>query len=402
MKKLLIFIVCYNHEQFIERVINRIPDSLLCDENLQTEILIIDDQSKDNTFNKAVEYANCHENLKITVLYNPVNQGYGGNQKIGYYYAIQNNFDAVVLLHGDGQYAPEFLPKMVQPIFSDQADVVLGSRMVHKSEALKGKMPLYKWLGNQFLTTTQNFLLKSNLSEFHTGYRAFRVSALKTIPYDCNSNYYDFDTEILIQLLDTKFRITDTPIPTYYGDEISYVNSVTYGFLILWATVLSRLVKLGILYNPKFSYEDSNTQYLLKLGFPSSHQFAIDSVPQGATLIDAGCGPGYMARELRKKGCKVISIDQSIQELARQSSYKTIEADIDKFDFCSINEKVDVVFLLDIIEHLKSPEQVLMNIREAYCFYSPQVIITTGNIAFFPLRVFLMYPGFYSHKTIYN
>ena len=116
-------------------------------------------------------------------------------------------------------------------------------------------MPLYKWLGNQVLTTIQNTILGTRLAEFHTGYRAFRVAALQAIPFRENSDYFDFDTEIIIQLLDTGARFREISIPTFYGDEISYVNGFKYAWLILWATLKSRLVKRGWLADLRFDYD---------------------------------------------------------------------------------------------------------------------------------------------------
>src|SRR5260370_292345 len=151
-KKVLILIVCFNAEHFITSVLNRIPGAMWSNDHFDLEVLVIDDESTDGTFEKAARYATENCDRKITVLFNPRNQGYGGNQKIGYHYAIQNKFDVVVLLHGDGQYAPELLGQMTDPILNGRADVVLGSRMLQKQLALKGGMPLYKWVGNQILT----------------------------------------------------------------------------------------------------------------------------------------------------------------------------------------------------------------------------------------------------------
>ena len=147
----------------------------------------------------------------------PHESGLWGNQKLGYHYAIKHGFDVVVLLHGDGQYAPERLPEMLQPILDNQADVVFGSRMLNKADALRGGMPVYKWVGNQILTFLQNRMLKTKFAEFHTGYRAYSVPALASIPFQFNSNYFDFDTDIIIQMVDTEKRIVEIPIPTYYG-----------------------------------------------------------------------------------------------------------------------------------------------------------------------------------------
>ena len=176
--KLLIYIIAFNHEEFIVNVLKRIPLNL--SKKYEVEILINDDSSADNTFDLSYRYTkNAPGNFKFTTLYNPTNQGYGGNQKIGYHYAIKHNFDFVALLHGDGQYAPEYLEKLIDPLSQNNIDAVFGSRMIIKGAALKGGMPLYKFIGNKVITFFQNFLLSTNFSECHSGYRAYRVNSLK-------------------------------------------------------------------------------------------------------------------------------------------------------------------------------------------------------------------------------
>ncbi|MCK4565633.1 MAG: glycosyltransferase family 2 protein, partial [Verrucomicrobia bacterium] len=194
MNKVLIFIVAYNAEHHIEQVIQRIPSKIF--DVYDYEILIIDDSSKDNTFDVARRFQEQNKALNIKVLFNPVNQGYGGNQKLGYQYAVNNGFDAVVLLHGDGQYAPELIEDIFSPILRGEADAVFGSRMMTKGAARKGGMPLYKFIGNKILTFLENRLLGANLSEFHSGYRAYSVEALRRIPFQHNSPDFHFDTEI--------------------------------------------------------------------------------------------------------------------------------------------------------------------------------------------------------------
>jgi len=224
MKKLLIYIVAFNHEKFIEKVLNRIDKKIF--NKFETEILINDDHSTDNTLKKIKNYKNENENenYKINILSNPKNLGYGGNQKIGYHYAIKNKFDYVALLHGDGQYAPEVLENLIDEINKKNTMAVFGSRMITKGGALKGGMPVYKFIGNKILTFFQNIILSSNLSEFHSGYRVYKVEALNKIPFHLNANDYSFDTEIIIQFLFSNFKIAEYAIPTYYGEEISYVN----------------------------------------------------------------------------------------------------------------------------------------------------------------------------------
>ena len=398
----LIFIVSYNAEAFIEKVIERIPDSVWRNERYSVEVLVIDDQSSDNTFYKVADYIEKNPHRRIKVLYNPVNQGYGGNQKLGYQYAIQHNFDLVVLLHGDGQYAPEYLDQMIAPIINGEADVVLGSRMINRLEALRGKMPLYKWIGNQILTYIQNKVLGSHLAEFHTGYRAYSTQALRNIPFEYNSNYFDFDTDILIQMLDTGQRIKEIPIPTYYGNEISYVNGFRYAVLILRTTMQSRIMRLNLLYDQRFDYNARNEYYTIKLGYSSSHQFALNRVDQGNTVLDIGSGPGYMAKELARRGINIISLDRHIKPETQTYSTQIIETEIEAFDFTTIEHQIDVILLLDIIEHLIDPEEVLLRLRRHFAKYQPpKVIITTGNVAFFIVRFGLLAGQFnYGKKGI--
>jgi len=184
--RLLIFIVAYHAESTIASVLSRIPKNILDD--YEAEVLIIDDASKDQTFEIGLKIAkDGNLPFPVHVLFNPVNQRYGGNQKIGYHYAIENGFDFVALVHGDGQYAPECLGELLEPLASGSADAVFGSRMLTRGQALKGGMPLYKFIGNKILTTFENYMLKSTLSEFHSGYRLYSTKALQKVPFDLNT-----------------------------------------------------------------------------------------------------------------------------------------------------------------------------------------------------------------------
>lgn len=400
--KVLIFIVSYNAEAFIESVLDRIPQDVWHNPDYDLEVLVIDDQSQDETFQRADAWRRRYPNTNVTVLYNPVNQGYGGNQKIGYYYALENGFDAVVLLHGDGQYAPEYLDEMIRPLIRWEADVVFGSRMMNRFDALKGKMPLYKWVGNQILTTAQNLILGSDLSEFHTGYRAYSTAALRAVPFAYNSDYFDFDTDIIIQMLDTGQRIKEIPIPTFYGDEISRVNGWRYAALIIGTTIQSRLTPRGLLYDRKFDYDQTNEYYTLKLGYPSSHQFALDRVRAGMRILDVGSGPGYMTKALHERGAKVTSVDRFIHPATEQYSVRTIQSEVEDYDVTTEDADVELVLMLDIIEHLQDPEAFLLRLRSHYAADNPPtLLITTGNVAFFVVRFGLLLGQFnYGKKGI--
>ena len=241
MIKIGILVVAYNAESTIESTLSRIPEAFVSEIH---SILISDDKSKDLTSAKATNFADSSR-LPIQVVSQPINLGYGGNQKFGYSWAIQNHWDIVVLLHADGQYAPEFIPQIVKPLLENKADAVFGSRMLNKRNALKGGMPKYKWVGNQILTFLQNKLTNQNFSEWHSGYRAYTVDALLKLNLGKLSNGFRFDTQIILELLAAKQRITEIPIPTYYGDEISHVNGLEYAREIIWDTLRHR-VKHGV------------------------------------------------------------------------------------------------------------------------------------------------------------
>lgn len=235
-QRIAVLVVAYNAEFTLKTVLDRIPESFI--PNIST-VLVCDDASTDRTTAVVNEYM-THSRLPITVVTHPVNHGYGGNQKFGYQWAIDHGVDIVILLHGDGQYAPEELPRMTQPLIDETADVVFGSRMLNRRQARKGGMPLYKYFGNIFLTTLQNRLVGANLSEWHSGYRAYRVSSLRAVDFHQNSDEFDFDTQIILQMISTGQRIKEIEIPTFYGDEISHVNSLKYGAQILWHTIRYR------------------------------------------------------------------------------------------------------------------------------------------------------------------
>jgi glycosyltransferase involved in cell wall biosynthesis len=379
--RVLIFVVAYEAESTLSRVLMRIPPSIWA---LDVEVLVIDDSSRDRTFEIGLLTAETVGH-PVTVLCNATNQGYGGNQKLGYAYALRHGFDFVVLLHGDGQYAPECIPDLLRPLIDGAADAVFGSRMLVRGAARRGGMPLYKFAGNKALTWFQNRLLGVHLSEFHSGFRAYRVSALGTLPFERNSNVFHFDTEIIIQLLLGGFRVVEVPIPTYYGDEICRVEGLKYAKDVVLATVGSRLHRLNILYDRKYDVDSAgNRRYGLKLGYASSHTAALDAIPDGSRVLDIGCGPGDFARELRKKHCAVDGADQAPP--AGPSPFGTFTLWREPEPLHVDLRQYDSVLLLDIVEHLQEPEQFLDALRRAARSRQPRFIVTTGNVTFCVVR----------------
>jgi glycosyltransferase involved in cell wall biosynthesis len=228
-----VFIIAYNAVNHLIKTISRIPKALYDEVD---EIFVIDDCSKDNTYYAALGYKHEHKIDKLTIHRNEKNQGYGGNQKVGYRYAMDRGLDIVALVHGDGQYAPEALPFLLEPLVKGEADMVFGSRMSTPSAALKGGMPLYKYVGNRVLTYVQNHLSGLKLSEYHSGYRLYSMAALKKLPFESFTNTWHFDTQIILAMAERSMRIVERPIPTYYGDEICHVNGIPYALNCLMTT----------------------------------------------------------------------------------------------------------------------------------------------------------------------
>ena len=241
-EKILIFIPAYNVEKKITKVLNKIPKIVFNKYN--TKILVIEDNSSDKTLSvikKVIKKKG--DKIKIYLIVNKKNKGYGGVQKIAFNYAIKKNFKYVVMLHGDNQYPANKILLLIKPLLTNKYDAVFGSRMINSINALKGGMPLYKYLGNIALTFFQNLVLSSNLSEFHSGYRSYKVSSLKKIKFKSNTNDFHFDTEIIIQFLKNNLKIKEIAMSTHYGDEISHLKSIPYGLNIVRSTLLSRFKK---------------------------------------------------------------------------------------------------------------------------------------------------------------
>lgn len=389
--RILIMIVAFNAEKHISRVLARIPYEQL---EGSYEIAVFDDASEDKTSQAALEAAK-HVPLPIRVLSNPQNLGYGGNQKLGYQLAIQEGFDAVVMLHGDGQYAPELLPKILNPITEKKSRIVLGSRMLDKSSALAGGMPFYKWIGNQALTFIENKIIGTKLSEFHTGYRAYHTDALRNIPFQFNANGFHFDTEILIQLVLAGEEIAEVSIPTHYGDEVCHVNGWRYFFDCLMTCWQSYLTGMGLFYRRKFDIRENESNYDSKIGMcKSSHELALGLVNSRARVLDVGGGNGWVADELAiRKGCTVSILDRGFRKTP------TLQHDLIYHDLASPSlpelPNADYVLLLDVVEHISRPAQnhLLDQLRERYADSDTRLIISVPNTAFFPLRFIFFFLG---------
>lgn len=206
------------------------------------EVLLVDDCSKDNTVQIA-------RDLGLTVIEHKKNLGYGGNQKTCYRYALESGADFIVMIHPDYQYDSRVIPTAVEILRLGICDVVLGSRIRTRGEALKGGMPWWKYIANRLLTTIENISLGQNLGDFHSGFRAYRREVLETIPFETNTDDFAFDSQFLVQSVYFGFKLGDIPVPVRYFDEASSINlvrCVKYGTHTLWAVMQFWLQRLRL------------------------------------------------------------------------------------------------------------------------------------------------------------
>ena len=391
--RVAVFIVAYNAEKHIETVFDRIPDWV---SRKLTEVFVIDDSSKDATFQKAVSAPWTKANTPLRVFRTPYNQGYGGNQRLGYSYAIDREFDIVVLLHGDGQYAPEFLPQILAEYSRvPGADAVYGSRFMTKWGALKGGMPPYKFFGNRILTWIQNMIIGIRMSEMHSGYRSYRTSALKQVPFQANSLGFDFDSDIIIQFAAAGLTIREVPIPTYYGDKICNVDGIRYAWACAKTALQYRLMQLEIFYDPKFDFSHRERKYTIKAS-PTSLHYAMRQLPlsQGSELLDLGGGDGSaVGLAQADRGVNTTVIDQFVavddsdgRRAASHPHLRQIAANLDGDWTAAVRDtRFNTVFVLDVLEHTKSPERT---VGQIFSVMAPggKLYASTGNVSYWVIR----------------
>jgi glycosyltransferase involved in cell wall biosynthesis len=245
-KKVTVVMPAYNAEKTLRQTYDELPHEYV------DEVILVDDSSRDYTARIALE-------LGIKTIIHDENRGYGANQKTCYRAALRGGADIVVMVHPDYQYTPRLVMAMASMVASGHYDIVLGSRILG-GEALKGGMPVYKYVANRFLTFVENLILGVKLSEYHTGYRAFSRKVLETLPLEENSNDFVFDNEILAQAVYFGFKIGEVSCPTKYftdASSINFVRSVKYGLGVLSTSGKYLLQKSGMLHFRLFHSEGS-------------------------------------------------------------------------------------------------------------------------------------------------
>jgi glycosyltransferase involved in cell wall biosynthesis len=236
-KKIVVVLPAYNAEKTLEQTFNEIPFDIV------DEVILTDDLSNDSTVEKAKKIGIQH------IIQHEKNMGYGGNQKSCYNKALELEADIIVMLHPDYQYTPQLIHSLCYMIANDVYPVAIGSRILGRG-ALKGGMPIYKYIANRFLTLFQNILMRQKLSEYHTGYRAFSREVLERINYNINSDDFIFDNQMLAQIFYAGYEIGEVTCPTKYFDDASSINltrSMKYGMGVLWVSLKYRLNRWKLL-----------------------------------------------------------------------------------------------------------------------------------------------------------
>ncbi len=248
-KRVMVVLPAYNAAKTLDLTYRDVP------KNIVDEVLLVDDYSNDDTISIA-------KDMGIKVFQHDRNYGYGRNQKTCYREALRHNAEIIVMVHPDYQYTPKLITAMASMIAFDVYDVVLGSRIIGGG-ALKGGMPLYKYISNRFLTAFENIMLGSKLSEFHTGYRAFSKEVIENLPLYNNSDNFLFDNEMLAQVIYFGYRVGEVSCPTKYFKEASSINlkeSIIYGMGVLITAFKYRFQKIGLINLEMFSSARKNSE----------------------------------------------------------------------------------------------------------------------------------------------
>lgn len=319
------------------------------------------------------------EGVEVVKLETPHESGYGGNRKLGFRFAIERGFDVVACSDPDRGLGD--LAELLRPLESGECAAVIASGPGRGT--------------GRTLALIQRRLLGIRVAGFHGRRRAYSVDALKKIPFERNSDDIRFDTEILIQLHAKELAVKELPDGAHAG------VAPGLAWKLLRSMLRAAFHRKALFYDRKFDVEAVEETYDLKMGFPSSHTMAVDSVRPGAAVLDLGCGRGYVAREMAKRARRVTAADRYEAAVEPGPNLDFQRWDLDGGDSPVDVSRYDQIFMLDIIEHLKDPEDFLEKLRAAAARTRPEIILTTANIAFFVTRVMLLCGHFnYGRKGI--
>jgi glycosyltransferase involved in cell wall biosynthesis len=384
--KFAVFLISYNASNFIERTIERIPLEL---QGAIEELFVFDDSSPDNTYEVAKGIReNSPWKEQLFIYKNPKNLGYGGNQKVGYRYGIDKGFDYIIMLHADGQYAPEYIPDLMLAALEGKHQVVFGSRMINRKHALEGGMPLYKWVGNQILTRFENLILGTSLHEFHSGYRMYSTKVLKAIPFEENTNEFHFDSQIIVQCRALGAHMHEIPIKTYYGDEECNVDGMKYAKDVCLTVLEYRLHQLHLtrrsryLVDREFVYTRKNSPY-------SSHEKILSKIDKPGKALDLGSSNGLLSQAMKDKGVSCVCVDMVEPEKISKEIEEYHQVNLENYQQLKFEREFDYIILADVVEHIRNAPGLMTHIQK-FLKEDGKIIVSVPNIAIWIYRLSLL------------
>ncbi len=379
--RIALSVVAYNAQSTLSEVMKRIPEVIY---DLIEEIFIFDDHSDDSTYEIGSNLIADEKWGKVRLYRNPIAFQYGGNQKLAIEYCLSKKYDYLVLMHADGNYAPEYLPDLILAAIEKTAQVVIGSRVREKLNPLQVRIPWYKWWGVCLLSRVQSFLLHEKLADFHCGYRLYGARFLSQIAYLLNSDDYHFDTQILIQAHVLQEPITEVPVPLYNSNELQGKRGVIYALNSLWAIIQFRLHQLGLFVRKRYD-PVLPVQYAFKDFSHSSHRRIFELVHEGECILDLGCGDGSLALKLKEKGCHVTGVDLLEPLFVQPGLDRYVKWDLTDEQDLPFEREFDCVILGDIVEHLVDGAGLMLRARKILR-EGGRLIISTPNIALWVYR----------------
>lgn len=372
-----VLVVAYDTAATLASVLDRIPPSI----RLRIEeIIVFDDDREDGA--DLVGFGRRHPaDLPLTVARHPGNLGYGGIQKAGYRLAIEHGLDILVLLHGDRQYAPECMETLVEPLVRGEADAVFGSRETARNAGIR----LHTYAGERILAAFQNGVIGTECSECRSGYRAYSVPALASLPFEQNSDDFAFDIQIILQIVDAGRRIVEVPIPVRYGDETGSVKPTRYAKVLAGAALRHRLHKMGF---GTGSALEPVADYQLKESDDSSHGHItawLAAFPP-SHVLDLGCSGGRLGGRLSQLGHQVVGVEIESIPGAAERLDRLVIADLEQGIPPDAGTGYDVVVAGDVLEHVRSPEGLL---REMHRVVRPggAAVVSVPNFGHWYVRI---------------
>jgi len=369
-----------------------------------TELLLIDDASTDDTFKIADQFRRDHKFPNLKVIRVPHVQGEGGNQKVGFRYALDKGFEAVLVLHGERIYSPPALIALAQALKGSDADVALGFARRSRPWNLVSKL--------------QSRLSGVRLEGWHSLYKGYRTQALSRVAFELDTNDPSFETELLLQLIDQKCRLSPVHLSLPAGWPAQQRQNLQLAWKHVKASLKYRLQNYNLFYDFRYhpdalsdvrKAEIPPPAYSQKLDLNSPHSYVCRHprlIPSGSRVLDIGCSTGYVAEHLvRSRQCDVVGIDQLPPSMMRGKPFVYHQVDLEK-DFGALRkileqESFDVILMLDVLEHLALPELFLLHLRHIRYRKPPIFIFSTGNVAFLVIRLMLLLGHFnYGEKGI--